>query len=143
MHCPTASAAQQARLSLQRAYEFYLGMISGFSSFTPHMVLTKLGLLPLQVFWWQQPSNFEQHNMLACGGFFDTVLLDNLYDAVHNGAFNFTSAVAACLHKLGVSMPIYTDRVPALDVPNVSDLLKADLEGLSTAVVLPTAGAEL
>ena len=52
----------------------------------------------------------------------------SLYDAFHHGAFNFTSSVAACLHRVGVSMPRDTDRVPMLDISAVIDALKLEAE---------------
>ena len=95
------------------------------------MLLTDMGVLPLQVFWWRQTLRFcNDIAALPVGSFFHTVLLDSCYDAFHHDAFNFTSSVAACSHRDGVSMPRDTDRVPMLDISAVIDALKADLQGL-------------
>ena len=137
MHSPDAGSAQRARLDLQRVYDFYLRKICGLSSSTPsNMLLTELGLLPLKVFWWRQTLRFwNDIAALPEGSLFHTVLLDSLYDTFHDGAFNFSSSVAACLHRVGVSMPHDIDRVPVLDVPAVIDALKADLRVPSSVVV--------
>ena len=83
-------------------------------------------------------SNLRFWNNIAVvpvGSFFHTVLLDSLYDAFHHSAFNFTSSVAACLHRVGVSMPRDTDRVHMLDISAAIDALKADLQGLGASTV--------
>ena len=137
MHSPDAGSAKWARLDLQKVYDFYLRVVCGLSSSTLcSMLLTELGVLPLQVFWWRQTLRFWNNiAALPVGSFFHTVLLDILYDAFHHGAFNFTSSMAACLHWVGVSMPCDTDRVPMLDISVVIDALKADLRGLGASTV--------
>ena len=137
MHSPSASSAQQARLDMQRLYDFYLRTICGLSPSTPRdVMLTELGLLPLQVFWWRQTLRFWNGiASLPVGSFFHVVLLDSLCDAFEDHAFNFSSSVAACLHQVGIDMPHTTDRVPVLDVPAVIDALKAGLAGPAPAVV--------
>ena len=42
---------------------------------------------------------------------------------------NFSSSVAACLHRVGVGMPHSIERVPVLHVSTVVDALKAILTG--------------
>ena len=137
MHSPDAGSARHARLDLQRVYDFYLRVVCGVSSSTPHnMLLAEVGLLPLQVFWWRQTLRFW--NSIAAlpeGNLFHIVLLDSLSDAFQGGAFNFSSSVAACLHQVGVSMPHSVDVVPVLDVSVVVDALKASLQGPGASVV--------
>ena len=104
--------------------------------YTRRMLLTEIGFLCPQVFWWRQTLRFRNNiAALPVGSFFHTVLLDSLNDAFHHGAFDFTSSVAACLHRVGVSMPRDTDRVPMLDISAVNDALKAVLRGLGASTV--------
>ena len=103
MLSPDAGSAKRARLDLQKVDNFYFRVVCGLSSSTPRsMLLTELGVLPLQVFWWRQTLRFWNNiAALPVDSFFHTVLLDSLYDAFHHGAYNFTSSVAACLHWVG------------------------------------------
>ena len=130
MHSPGVGAVGQARLALQQVYDFYLRVICGLNPSTPRdMLLKELGLLPLQVYWWQQTLQFwNRIAALPAGSLFHAVLLDNLFDAFHDGACNFAGSVATCLHRVGVSMPHDTNAIPVLDVAAVIDALKADLE---------------
>ena len=136
MHSPDWGAAKGARLGLQRTLDYYLRKICHLSPSTPRdMLLTELGLLPLQVFWWRQALQFWNNiHAMPAGSFFHTVLLDNLHDAFHGGACNFSSSVAFSLRSVGVSMPHDSDRVPVLDVPAVVDALKAHLRGPAPTV---------
>ena len=53
MQSPRAAAASDARAAVQRLYDYYLRTICRLSPSTPRKpLLTELGLLPLQVFWW-------------------------------------------------------------------------------------------
>ena len=87
MHSPRAAAANSARVDLQRLYDCYLRTICGLLPSTPHKILLlELGLLPLQVLWWQQTLRIW--NSLAAfpiGSFYHTVCLDNLTDAFQEG----------------------------------------------------------
>ncbi|DBA75844.1 TPA: hypothetical protein ACH3X1_010246 [Trebouxia sp. C0004] len=59
MHSPRVAAANRARLDLQRLYDYYLRTICGLLPSTPHrMLFAELGLLPLQLLWWQQTLRF-------------------------------------------------------------------------------------
>ena len=59
MHSPRAAGANDARAALQRLYDYYLRTICHLLPSTPRrLLLTKLGLLPLQVFWWRQTLQF-------------------------------------------------------------------------------------
>ena len=59
MHSPDAGSAKGARLDSQKVYDFYLRVVCGLSSSTPRsMLLTEMGVLPLQVFWWRQTLRF-------------------------------------------------------------------------------------
>ena len=54
------------------------------------LLLTELGLLPLQVFWWRQTLQFW--NSLAglpVGSLYHTVCLDNLADAFQGGCLQY------------------------------------------------------
>ena len=52
MHSPRVAAANDARAALQRLNDYYLWTICRVLSSTPRrLLLTELGLLPLQVFW--------------------------------------------------------------------------------------------
>ena len=64
---------------------------------------------------------------LPVGSLFHTVLVDNMCNAFQDHAFNFCSSVAACLHRVGISMPYDTNRLPLLDVHAVIVALKANL----------------
>ena len=63
------------------------------------------------------------------------MLLDNVCDAFQDGAFDFCSSVAACLHEVGIQMPRDSDRVPFLDVHIVIDALRTALDGPSSPVL--------
>ena len=59
MHSPHVAAANDARSALQRLYEYYLKTVCDLHPSTPRkMLLTELGLLPLQGFWWRQALQF-------------------------------------------------------------------------------------
>ena len=96
MHSPGVGAVGQARLALQQVYDFYLRVICGLNPSTPRdMLLKELGLLPLQVYWWQQTMQFwNRIAALPAGSLFHAVLLDNLFDAFHDGAVEI--AVQIC-----------------------------------------------
>ena len=52
MHTPRVAAANDARAALQRLHDYYLRTICRLLPSTPcRLILTELGLLPLQVFW--------------------------------------------------------------------------------------------
>ncbi len=82
MHSPRAAAASRACLDLQRLYDYYLRTICGLLPSTPRRILlAELGLLPLQVLWWQQTLRFwNSLAALPVGSFYHTVCLDNLTD---------------------------------------------------------------
>ena len=55
MHSPHVAVANDARSQLQRLYDYHLRTICRLAPPTPRkLLLTELGLLPLQVFWWRQ-----------------------------------------------------------------------------------------
>lgn len=59
MHSPRVAVANDARSQLQHLYDHYLRTICRLAPSTPsQLLLTKLGLLPLQVFWWRQTLHF-------------------------------------------------------------------------------------
>ena len=59
MHIPRVAGASVACAALQRLYNHYLRTIYHLSQSTPsRLLLTELGLLLLQVFWWQQTLQF-------------------------------------------------------------------------------------
>ena len=125
MHSPHVAVANDACSQLQSLYDYYLRTISRLAPSTPRkLVLTELGLLPLQVFWWRQTLHFwNSLAALPAGSLYHTVSLDNLTDAFQGGACNMASSLAACLHKVGFEMPRVTDVVPMLDVDGVVDAL--------------------
>ena len=56
---PRVAAANDARVALQCLNDHYLGTICRLLPSTPcKLLLTELGLLPLQVFWWRQTLQF-------------------------------------------------------------------------------------
>ena len=58
-------------------------------------LLTELGLLPLQVFWWRQTRQFwNSLAVLPVGSLYHTVCLDSLTDAFQGGACNMASSLA-------------------------------------------------
>ncbi|DBB04078.1 TPA: hypothetical protein ACH3X1_013131 [Trebouxia sp. C0004] len=67
MHSPRVAAANRAPLELQCLYDYYLRTICGLLPSTPHrMLFAQLGLLPLQVLWWQQTLRFWNSFWLRC-----------------------------------------------------------------------------
>ncbi len=59
MHSPHVAVANHARSQLQRLYDYHLRTICRLAPSTPcKLLLTELGLLPLQVFWWRQTLHF-------------------------------------------------------------------------------------
>ena len=103
MHSPRVAVAADARAALQRLYDYYLRTICRLLPPTPSkLLLTELGLLPLQVFWWRQTLQFWNGlAALPIGSLYHTVCLDNLTDAFQGGACNMASWLAACLHSVG------------------------------------------
>ncbi len=94
------------------------------------MLLTELGLLPLQVFWWQQTLEF--YNKLAASpidSLFHVILLDNLHDAFQCGVHNFCTSIFQSLAAVGHCMPRASDVASAHDVPVVNALLQRHLQG--------------
>ena len=86
----------------------------------------RVGLLPLQVFWWRQ--TLQLWNSLAglpVGSLYQNVCLDNLTDAFQEGACSTADSLAACLHSVGFEMPRVHDVVPLLDVDGVVEALTA------------------
>ena len=56
------------------------------------LLLTELGLLPFQVFWWRQTLKFwNSLAVLPVGSLYHTVCLDSLTDAFQGGACNMAS----------------------------------------------------
>ena len=62
------------------------------------------------------------------------MLLGSLFDAYLNGAYNFASSVAACLHRVGVSMPHDTGTMPVLGEAVVVDRFRCTLRTLALLV---------
>ena len=95
------------------------------------LLLTELGLLPLQVFWWRQTLQFWNGlASLPIGSLYHNVCLDNLTDAfqLEEGTCNLANSLAACLHSVGFEMPRVHDVVPLLDVDGVVEALTARLQ---------------
>ena len=107
MHSPRVAAANAARAALQRLDDYYLRTICRLAPSTPRkLLLTELGLLPLQGFWWRQ--TLQSWNGLAglpIGSLYHTVCLDNLTDAFQGGTDNLANSLTACLHSVGFEMP--------------------------------------
>ena len=112
------------------------------------MLLTELGLLPLQVFWRRQTLKFwNSLAALPVGSFYHTVCLDNinLTDAFRGAACNLSSSLASCLHLMGYDMPRVHDVIPMLDVDNIVGDLTEQLQGTGSGAlycprVAPTRG---
>ena len=118
MHTPTGEA-KAARAALQSIYDRFLRRVCGVRHMPSAVLLGELALSPLQVFWWQQTSEFW--NMIAAnpvGSLFHTILLGNIHDAFHvgRGAKNFSSSVATCLQSVGHSMPRDSEVVPVMSL---------------------------
>jgi hypothetical protein len=135
MHSPRVAAANDARAALQRLNDYYLRTICRLLPSTPRkLLLTELGLLPLQVSWWRQTLQFW--NSLAglpVGSLYHTVCLDNLADAFQGGTCNMASSLATCLHSVGFEMPRVHDVVPLLDVDGVVEALTARLQSTGSS----------
>ena len=125
MHSPCVAVANDARAALPCLHDYYLRTICGLLPSTPRrLILTELGLLPSQVFWWHQTLQFW--NSLAgfpVGSLYHTACLDNLADAFRGGACNMASSLATCLHSVGFEMPRVHDVVPLLNVAGVVEAL--------------------
>ena len=95
-HSPRAAVANDARAAL-RLYDYYLRTICPLLPSTPRkLLLTELGLLPLQVFWWRQTLRFwDSLAVLPVGSLYRTVCLDSLTDAFQGGACNMASSLFA------------------------------------------------
>ena len=130
MHSPRVAVANDARAALQRLHDYYLRTVYSLLPSTPcKLLLTELGLLPLQVLWWRQTLQFwNSLAVLPAGFLYHTVCLDNLADAFQEGACNMASSLAACLHSVAFEMPRVHDVVPLLDVDGVVEALTAHLQ---------------
>ncbi|DBB01575.1 TPA: hypothetical protein ACH3X1_000223 [Trebouxia sp. C0004] len=137
MHSPGVAAANRARLDLQRLYGYYLRTICGLLPSTPHrMLFAELGLLPLQVLWWQQTLRFwNSLTALPVGSFYHTVCLDNLTDAFQGGACNLASSVAGRLRSVGYDMPRVFDVMRLLDINCIVEALTVQLRDMGSAAL--------
>ena len=134
MHSPNAALANKSRTDLQRIYTRRLRHICGVKFATPSaMLLAELGLLPLQVFWWQQTLQF--YNKLATSprdSLFHIILLDNQHDAFQRGVKNFCSSINRALVSIGHSMCCDSGVACIHDVPAIVELLQRHLHGVNT-----------
>ena len=94
--CKLQLSAVLVPVLLQRLYDYYLRTVCLLSPSTRRkLLLTELGLLPLQVFWWRQTLQFwNSLAVLPAGSLYHTVCLDNLADAFQGGACNMASSLA-------------------------------------------------
>ena len=117
MHSPRVAAANHAPSKLHRLHDYCLRTVCDLLPSTPRkMLLGELGLLPLQVVWWQQTLQFwNSLAALPVDSFYHTVCLDNLADAFGGGACNTASSLAGCLHLVGYSMLRVCDVIPISD----------------------------
>ena len=119
VHSPRVAAAHDARAAPQD--NLPACTIHSSQAFTD-----RVGLLPLQVFWWRQ--TLQLWNCLAglpVGSLYQNVCLDILTDAFQEGACSTANSLAACLHSVGFEMPRVHDVVPLLDVDGVVEALTA------------------
>lgn len=98
--------------------------ITGVRKSTPsRLLLTELGLRPLQLFWRRQTLRFW--NELAgspVGSLCHTVLLDNVWDASVRGVRNVASSVASLLQLLmGFHTGYAYGQVPVFDVLAIAE----------------------
>ena len=109
--------------ALQRLHDYYLRTICHLLPSTPRkLLLTELGLLPLQVIWWRQTLQFwNSLAVVPVGSLYHTVCLYSLTEAFQGGAFNMASSLAGCLRSVGFEIPCVHDVVPVLDVDGVVD----------------------
>jgi len=132
-HSPTAALANQSGTDLQRIYARRLRHICGVKFATPNaMLLAELGLLPLQVFWWQQTLQF--YNKLATSprdSLFHIILLDDQHDAFQRGVKNFCSSIHRSLASIGHSMCRDSGVACIHDVPAIVELLQQHLQGVN------------
>ncbi len=137
MHNPRVAAANRARLDLQRLYDYYLRTICGLLPSAPRRILlAELGLLPLQVLWWQPTLQFwNSLAALPVGSFYHTVCLDNLTDALQGGACNMANSVAGCLRSVGYDMPRVFDVMPLLGIDNIVDALTVQLRDMGSVAL--------
>ncbi len=95
------------------------------------MLLTELGLLPLQVFWWQQ--TLKLYSKLAASpvdSLFHVILLDKICMMLSSvGCTTFCSSIFQSLATVGHCMPWITGVASAHDVPVVIALLQQHLQG--------------
>lgn len=130
VHSPTVALAKKSGTDLQRIYARHLWHICGVKFATPSaMLLAELGLLPLQVFWWQQTLQF--YNKLATSprdSLFHIILLDNQHDAFERGVKNFCSSIHRSLASIGHAM-CHDSRVAC--VPAIVGLPQQHLQGVN------------
>ena len=70
MHSPRVVAADDARAALQRLNDYYLKTMCRLIASTPRkLLLTELGLLPVQVFWSQTLPIWNSLAGLLVGSF--------------------------------------------------------------------------
>ena len=94
------------------------------------MLLEKLSLSPLQVFWWQRTVEF--FNKLAAsplGSLFHLTLLDNLRDAFHHGVDDVCISICWSLTSIGHLMSRDCSVASVHDVPVIIELLRQHLQG--------------
>ncbi len=107
------------------------------------MLLTELGSLPLQIFWWQQTLEF--YNKLAASpvdSLFHVILLDNLHDALQCGVHNFCSSIFQSLATVGHCMPRASDAV-ATGVELVAAGVDMVAVGVAFVAAVVAVGVEL
>jgi len=109
-----------------------LGTSAGSSML--HLVLCcseKLGLSPLQVFWWQR--TLESRNKTAAspvGLLLHTILLDSLDDAfsVGHDAKHLSGSIATCLHSIGQFMQHDSGVIPVMEIGTILKALRQHFE---------------
>ena len=102
MHSLRVAVANDARAALQRLCDYYLRTFWRLSPSSPRrLLLTDLGLLPLQVWWWRQTLQILA--VLPVGSLYHTVCLDSLTDAFQGGACSMASSLAQAGGCVGAS----------------------------------------
>lgn len=128
MHSTQVAAANAARADLQRLYEFYLRRVCGLPRYVPSFAW-ELGLQTLRVYWLRHTLRFWNKLALAPhGSFHQTMLLDNLQDAVRFKVPNFCRSLGAALRHLGHAMPSCYSVLPTIDVDSVVSTLELSLK---------------
>ena len=119
---------QKAKGKLEQAHIKIMRQIAGARTTVATAILFReLDARPLSYAWWRRVVRFW--NSLAASppnSLHYQIALDDCWDAVVGGASNWASAFMKGLRQLGYDFTIRADRLDAIHLPRVMQLLDAD-----------------